>query len=124
MFLFSLRSFEIFIGAPKTKQIPDSSFFRLTYNPSSTELEIPRYAGYKPSSVTDSRSLLRVDRVPITSGVPQDLVLGSIVFLAYINDLPQDIVSQVRLFADYTAIYLTLEGKGKSGTLQGDLDRL
>ena len=64
------------------------------------------------------------DSVPVTSGVLQGSVLGLILFSVYINDLPDDIVSQVRLYADNTAIYLALENKGDSDKLQRVLDRL
>lgn len=57
----------------------------------------------------------------VTSGIPQGSVLGPLLFVLYINDLPDSIVNCVSLFADDLKMY------GKScmkNSIQNDLDTL
>ena len=64
------------------------------------------------------------DPVPVLSGVPQGLVLGPILFLIFINDLPDNIKSSVRLFADDCVLYRNIQSLQDCLILQKDLDSL
>ena len=57
----------------------------------------------------------------ITSGVPQGSVLGPLLFLIFINDLPDSIKSFVELFADDVKL---LAGPSSQDVLQADLNNL
>ena len=58
------------------------------------------------------------------SGVPQGSVLRPLLFLIYINDLDDNITSNVLKFADDTKVFRKVNTDGNKEHLQNDLDKL
>ena len=60
----------------------------------------------------------------VTSGIPQGSVLGPVLFVLYVNDLPDMVTSPVQMFADDMKIYRGIRSAVDHDQLQADLDTL
>ena len=60
----------------------------------------------------------------VVSGVPQGSVLGPILFVFYINDLPKSVQSNIKLFADETKLFRRVQGTEDCHALQDDIATL
>ena len=60
---------------------------------------------------------------PVISGLPQGSVLGPILFLIYINDLENEIWSNILKFADDTKMFRRVESQEDRHKLQVDLNK-
>ena len=60
----------------------------------------------------------------VTSGIPQGSVLGPVLFVIFINDLPDAVKSVVRIFADDTKLYGKASSSEDRAIIQEDLNRL
>ena len=54
---------------------------------------------------------------PVLAGVPQGSILGTLLFLVYINDLPTELKSNAKLFADDTSLFTIVKNKNKSANI-------
>ena len=46
-----------------------------------------------------------VQDYPVNAGIPQGSILGPMLFLLYINGLPDNVVCNIVIYADDTALY-------------------
>ena len=60
----------------------------------------------------------------VTSGVPQGSVLGALLFVIYINDMPENITSEIYLFADDTKFFRAINSLQDCWSMQKDLNLL
>ena len=60
----------------------------------------------------------------VESGVPQGTVLGPLLFLCHLNDLPDSVNSTVRLFADDCLLYKEINSETDQEELQNDIENL
>nr|CAH8840869.1 unnamed protein product [Trichobilharzia regenti] len=77
----------------------------------------------------DRRQKVRVNGVlsgwkAVSSGVPQGTVLGPLLFLLYVNELPGILSSSSLLFADDIKVWKTVNNNEDRLALQNDLDKL
>ena len=56
----------------------------------------------RPRVVLDVKSS---QEYPVNAGVPQSSILGPTLFLLYINDLPDDVICNIAIYADDTTLY-------------------
>ena len=66
------------------------------------------------------------DPLPVLSGVPQGSVLGPLLFIIYVNDLPKSISqgTTMAIFADDTKCHRPIKNSEDNKTLQYDLDSI
>ena len=61
---------------------------------------------------------------PLAMMSPAEFHIGTILFVIYINDMPDHVDSEAYLFADDTKVYKEIKTQTDTKSLQKDLDNL
>ena len=79
--------------------------------------------------LTDRSQNAILDRIssrnlPVSSGVPQGTVLAPLLFLCFVNDVPEFVQCKIRLYADDILLYSEINSLDDCLRLQADIDNL
>jgi hypothetical protein len=79
--------------------------------------------------LTDRQQLVNINGqssnwAPVTSGIPQGSVLGPVLFVIFINDMPQVVDSHIQMFADDAKLFSKVDNDEDIATFQTDLNSL
>ena len=85
-------------------------------------------AGLKVSCMTEPKEVVvngtKSEPASVISGIPQDTVLGPLLFVVYINDLLDNISSAGLMFADDTKIFRLIWSREDALELQSEIAKL
>ena len=114
----------VFLGLSKAfdKVWHEGLIYKLQQNGISGELlniQIDFLNNRKQIVVLNGRSSNWID---VKAGVPQGSIMGPLLFLIYINDLPEGLITNAKLFADDTSLFSVVRDIAAStGELNNDL---
>ena len=114
------RSFKTLQRHRQSSKSPPSIQVRILWRQPQTNRWIRSFLENRKQSVILERTVSK--QVSVLSGVPQGIVPGPLLFLAYINDMPEtETSSETKLFADDSLLYRTINNQTDSDLLQRDL---